>query len=170
YASTPTTPVRSKTWSSVTFKNLEHHLFEASYTGSNIDIEHLCSPSSYVDHHRLRLTVQNDSQIPLSSPLPSYNQLPGQHHVPQPSKNVDAATVHVQRHSPIVSHPVPPHNHSPLRTIDDIVHHLAPHHQVIITDTPTGRQDQANSIRSPHAQFCAGIIAANTLHRISFAF
>ncbi|KAG9223423.1 hypothetical protein CCMSSC00406_0007610 [Pleurotus cornucopiae] len=127
-------------------------------------------PSS--SHRRLAVHrhYQNDSQIPLSSPLPSYNQLPGQHHVPQPSKNVDAATVHVQRHSPIVSHPVPPHNHSPLRTIDDIVHHLAPHHQVIITDTPTGRQDQANSIRSPHAQFCAGIIAANTLHRISFAF
>ncbi|KAF9489262.1 hypothetical protein BDN71DRAFT_1512274 [Pleurotus eryngii] len=58
---------------------------------------------------------------PLSSPLPPYDHLLGHHHVPPPSKNVDAATVYVQGHSTIVSHPVPPLKHSPLRTIDDIV-------------------------------------------------
>lgn len=163
-------PVHSKIWSSMTSKDMEHHLFEASHSGSSIDIEHPRSPHIVSPSPRRPPPLSERLVNPPIEPLTAVRPLPGHHHVPPPSKNVDAATVHVQRRSPIVSHPVPPHNHSPLRTIDDIVHHLAPHHQVIITDTPTGRQNQANSIRSPHAQFCAGVIAANTLYRVSFAF
>ncbi|KAG9219304.1 hypothetical protein CCMSSC00406_0001714 [Pleurotus cornucopiae] len=131
------------------FEDTEHHVFEASHSGSSIDIEHPRPPpytsttTVFVSRHRAAYHhYQNHSRTPLSSPLPPYDQLPGHHHVPPPSKNVDAPSTR-----PTSFHyrlpPVPPHNHSPLRTIDDIHrHHLAPHHQVITTDTPTGRQSR----------------------------
>ncbi|KAF9486939.1 hypothetical protein BDN71DRAFT_1514464 [Pleurotus eryngii] len=129
YASTPTTPVHPKLWSSVTFKDTEHHSFEASHSGSSIDIEHARPPPyssttpvfvSPSPRHPLPSTMTTREPL-LSSPLPPYDHLLGHHHVPPPSKNVDAATVYAQGHSTIVSHPVPPLNHSPLRTIDDII-------------------------------------------------
>ncbi|KAF9486855.1 hypothetical protein BDN71DRAFT_1514555 [Pleurotus eryngii] len=129
YTSTPTKPVHSKLWSSVTSRtwsiicSKQGIIAQASTSNTPVPPPYSSATPVFVSpspRHPLPSTMTT-REPPLSSPLPPYDHLLGHYHVPPPSKNVDAAPVYVQGHPTIVSHPIPPLNHSPLRTIDSIV-------------------------------------------------